>query len=566
MSNPTPQQWASRAGAAAQGGDAPGALRILDEARQAYPQEAGLWHYSGKLALQAGNPGAAADFFARACDLAGGKVEFAIDQAIALTSAGRLREALDLLAHIESAGTDRASYWSARANAARSHGDAADAADWYERALALEPQRATALHGRAGLALERGEADAVARFDKALQVDAGNAQLWLGKAQALDVAGDTRGARTIIEQVVAQAPHYTDALFFLAQLRQAQGEEDYTSHYADAAAKVPQDPNIPDSWARTLAGMDSNAEAANVIGEARARFPQIERFKMLEAIYAGANGDDDRAEMLFADLDDSSDDRKVHEARHRIRRGEFDHAEALLEVAEEQVSHDIRAWALRGILWRLSGDPREEWLHEQANLHGLLPLQDAESVLPPAIAKLHALHDGSPLPLGQSLRGGTQTRGRLFDRGEPEFQRLRAAIEATLEDYRAGLPARDPAHPLLRHRETDWRIVGSWSVRLSGGGDYHTSHIHPQGIVSSALYCELPDEVTEDDADRHGWLELGRPPPDLRLELGPITVIRPRAGHLALFPSTLYHGTRPFDDGRRMTVAFDVALADKPSG
>ncbi len=566
MSSLTPQQWASRAAATAQGGDARAALQMLAEARQAFPQEAGLWHYSGKLALQSGDPGAAADFFAKACELAGGKVEFAIDQAIALTTANRHREALDLLAAIEGAATDRASYWSARANAARGHGDAGDAAGWYDRALALEPQRSTALQGRAGLALERGEDDAVARFDRALQVDAGNALLWLGKAQALDVAGDVTGARTIIEQVVAQAPHYTDALFFLAQLRQAQGEQDYTSHYADAAAKVPQDPNIPDSWARTLAGMDSNAEAADVIAVARARFPQVERFKLLEAIYAGAAGDDDRAEVLFADLDDTSDDRKVHESRHRIRRGEFDRAEALLEVAEYQVSHDIRAWALRGILWRLSGDPREEWLHEQANLYGLRPLHDAESVLPPAIARLHDLHDGSPLPLGQSLRGGTQTRGRLFDRGEPEFQRLREAIEATIEDYRAGLPAADATHPLLRHRETDWRIVGSWSVRLSGGGDYHTSHIHPQGIVSSALYCELPQEVADHDPEQHGWLELGRPPPDLRLELGPIAVIRPRAGHLALFPSTLYHGTRPFDDGRRMTVAFDVALADKPSG
>lgn len=542
----------------------PGAQRILHEARQTHPQEAGLWHYSGKLALQAGDPATAADFFAEANRLVGGKVDFAIDQAIALTSAGRNREALELFARNEQAGASRASYWSARANAARNHGDAADAAAWYEQALALEPQRATALHGRAGLALERGEDDAVARFETALQVDAGNALLWLGKAQALDVAGDVSAARAIIEQVIAQAPHYTDALFFLAQLRQSQGEEDYTSHYGEAAAKVPQDPNIPDSWARTLAGMDSNAEAADVIAEARKRFPQIERFKLLEAIYAGAAGDDGRAEELFRDLDDSSDDRKVHEARHRIRRGEFDRAEALLEVAEQQSTHDIRAWALRGILWRLSGDPREEWLHQQANLHGLRPLHDANNVLPEAIAHLHQLHDGSPLPLGQSLRGGSQTRGRLFDRVEPVLQRLRTAIEATLEEYRAALPAADRTHPLLRHREMPWRIVGSWSVRLSGGGDYHTSHIHPQGIVSSALYCELPHEVAEHDPDQHGWLELGRPPPDLRLDLGPIRVIRPRAGHLALFPSTLYHGTRPFADGRRMTVAFDVALADKP--
>ena len=59
--------------------------------------------------------------------------------------------------------------------------------------------------------------------------------------------------------------------------------------------------------------------------------------------------------------------------------------------------------------------------------------------------------------------------------------------------------------------------------------------------------------------DGEGWLELGRPPADLRLDLGPVTSLRPREGYLALFPSTLYHGTTPFAQGRRMTVAFDIA-------
>ena len=562
MSTTTPQQWAAQAGAAAQAGDLPRALKLLEGARTAYPEEAGLWHFTGKLLLQNGDAADAAGYFAKAAALAPDNLGFAVDEAIALSGADRHTEALAVLARVEEAGKDQVFYCSTRGNSERYAGNAAASAYWYDRALQLDPQRPKALHGRASLALERGESDAVARFDRALAVDAGNAMLWMGKAQALDVAGDVAGARKIMDQIVAQAPTFIDGLFFLAQLRQAQGEADYCSHYGTAAARVPQDPSIPDAWARTLAGMDHNTAAADVIAAARARLPQVERFRLLEAIYAGAGGDDDRAELLFAGLDDPSDDRKVHEARHRIRRGEYDHAERLLAEAEEQSPDDIRAWALRGILWRLTGDPREDWLHQQAGLHGLRPLHDAEQVLPPAIAQLHLLHDNSPLPLGQSLRGGTQTRGRLFDRGEPEMQALRKAIEATVETYRSELPPADGTHPLLRHRAADWRIVGSWSVRLSGGGDYHTSHIHPQGVVSSALYCQLPDAVGSDEEQQAGWLELGRPPPDLRLDLPPIRVIQPREGHLALFPSTLYHGTRAFGEGRRMTVAFDVALAN----
>jgi hypothetical protein len=308
--------------------------------------------------------------------------------------------------------------------------------------------------------------------------------------------------------------------------------------------------------------MDRNTEAAEVMARARAAFPTIERFALMEAIYAGAGGDDARAEAIFATLDEQSTDRLLHEARHRMRRGEHDRAEALLAQVMLADPADVRGWALRGIAWRLLGDPREDWLHQQAGLHDLLPLRHAERVLPPAIACLHRLHDCSPLPLGQSLRGGTQTRGQLFDRIEPELSALHAAIAATLEDYRAALPAHDSSHPLLRHSAANWRISGSWSVRLAGGGDHHTSHIHPQGIVSSALYCLLPECLKGNERNREGWLELGRPPPDLRLDLPPIRVIEPREGHLALFPSTLYHGTLPFGEGRRMTVAFDVTLAE----
>ncbi|MCB2065712.1 MAG: tetratricopeptide repeat protein [Erythrobacter sp.] len=557
------RDWAARAVNAAQAGDRAGALAVLAEALTFHPADPGLWHYSGSLRLQLGDAAGAAEKFAKARALLPGNFDYAVDQAIALSADNRHREALEVLEAVEAAGAPFAHYCSTRANAERGAGNAAAAADWYDRALRIEPRRPKALHGRASVALERGEADALARFDAALQVDRGNPYLWLGKAQALDVAGEVEGARQIAQQLAEQAPQFTDALFFLAQLRKAQGEADFASHYAEAARRAPQDPAIPQAHARTLAGMDLHAEAATVMAQARRTFPAIAAFALAEAVHAGAAGDHARAEAIFAGLNEQSAERKVQEAQHRIRRGEYDRAEVLLAEAEPLLPTDISAWSLRGVLWRLTGDPREDWLHRQAGLHDLLPLRDADRVLATAIARLHELHDSSPMPLGQSLRGGSQTRGQLFDRREPEFAALHAAIRATLEDYRAALPAPDPAHPLLRHRGANWRISGSWSVRLAGGGDFHIPHVHPQGIVSSALYCLLPPGVTGNPADREGWLELGRPPPDLCVDLPPLRVIEPREGHLALFPSTLYHGTRPFGAGQRMTVAFDVTLADK---
>ncbi|MXO89482.1 tetratricopeptide repeat protein [Altererythrobacter aquaemixtae] len=524
-----------------------------------YPQEAPLWNSAGGMLLRLGDAAEAVEHFAQAAELQPANMEFAINGAIALSAANRHRDAIAELDRFAEQGRTSAVYCSTRGTAERGLGNPKEAAFWYDLAISLEPGRIKALHGRARVALDRGEETALQRFDRALNLNNGDADLWLGKAQALDVQGNQSGAREIAEALVKQAPGWTEGLRFLAQLRLAEGEEDFTSHYGDAAKAVPQDPNIFAEWISVLAGLDFNERAASLASRAQAIFPHINHFTLQEAINAGAMGDNDRAERLFAKLERDDPERWLHEARHRIRRGEFDRADTLLGQIIEADPWSISAWALRGVVWRMIGDARSDWLHGGDKLVDLVPLHDADRILPKVIPLLHGLHDGSPLPLGQSLRGGSQTRGILFDRTEPEFAELHDAIAASVEDYRSKLPPADPTHPLLRHRDNAWSLAGSWSVRLSGGGDFHTAHIHPQGIVSSALYLEMP-APKPGDTDKAGWLEVGRPAADLALDLEPIRIIEPKPVHMALFPSTLYHGTRPFAEGQRMTVAFDVTL------
>ena len=43
------------------------------------------------------------------------------------------------------------------------------------------------------------------------------------------------------------------------------------------------------------------------------------------------------------------------------------------------------------------------------------------------------------------------------------------------------------------------------------------------------------------------------------MDLDPLVTLEPKAGTLVLFPSYLYHGTRPFAAGERLSVAFDVS-------
>ncbi|MGI8944128.1 MAG: tetratricopeptide repeat protein [Qipengyuania sp.] len=551
-----PRDFHARAMAAERAGDRAGAGSIMEEGLAAQPHDAALRNSAGSLAMRSDEAARAEELFRSAIELEPANLEFAINLAIALDRQSRHGEAADLLVQRERAGAGVPRYWSVRGAAERAARRLAAAQTSYDRCLSLEPGHKRALHGRARVAIERGEADAHARFERALTANPGEPDLWLGKAQALDVEGDAAGARRIMEQVVAQAPGYLEGLKFLAQLRLAAGEEDFAAPYAEAAQKLPADPRIPMAHTEILAGLDHAARAAQVAAEAAERFPGEPLFRFLEAVHAGSAGEDDRAETIFASLELDTPERHLHEARHRIRRGEAERAEALLDAVSEVRPWSIEAWALRGIAWRLAGDWRAQWLHGQEGLVQRLPLRGAADLPLRATAHLRVLHANSPLPLGQSLRGGTQTRGILFDRPDPVLAELREAILLTIEDYREHLPPYDEAHPLLRYRKDDMQLAGSWSVRLTGGGDHHTAHIHPQGIVSSALYLVVPPDSAGEQ--QRGWLEVGRPPPDLRLDLPPLETIRPEPGFLALFPSTLYHGTTPFGEAERVTVAFDA--------
>jgi hypothetical protein len=171
-------------------------------------------------------------------------------------------------------------------------------------------------------------------------------------------------------------------------------------------------------------------------------------------------------------------------------------------------------------------------------------------------ATLRTLHGERAPPIGQSVRGGTQTAGQLFLRSDPEIVMLTDALAAAIRQFFGSLPNADPRHPLLKHRDMGIAFGPSWSIRFTGSG-HHAAHFHPNGILSSACYIALPDTLA-DPIEKPGWLEIGRPPPELRTDLGPLATFEPKPGRLVLFPSFLFHGTRPFTGGERLTVAFDL--------
>jgi len=162
-------------------------------------------------------------------------------------------------------------------------------------------------------------------------------------------------------------------------------------------------------------------------------------------------------------------------------------------------------------------------------------------------------------PLGQSLRGGVQTSRGLTGIDDPVIQAYISALDGPIRQYLRHIRD-DPGHPLTARNTGAYRIAGSWSAKLQGGGR-HVNHVHSDGWISSSYYVSVPPE-TEDETRRAGWIKFAEPPHVTIPPSPPLKWIQPKAGMLVLFPSYLWHGTEPIDEGStRVTAPFDIVPA-----
>lgn len=176
--------------------------------------------------------------------------------------------------------------------------------------------------------------------------------------------------------------------------------------------------------------------------------------------------------------------------------------------------------------------------------------------------ELDSLHTTRFQPIDQTLRGGTQTLGQLFDAPTPLIVEVRHAIAEAVQNYVRQLPD-DAAHPMRERAAAgagDFSFIGSWSCRLSSRG-FHTNHVHPMGWISSAYYVRLPGGI-DDEVQRQGWLRFGESNMVLNEHDSADRYVKPEVGRLVLFPSFYWHGTVPFsDDHDRLSIAFDAVPA-----
>lgn len=131
---------------------------------------------------------------------------------------------------------------------------------------------------------------------------------------------------------------------------------------------------------------------------------------------------------------------------------------------------------------------------------------------------------------------------------------LTAAVQRRAEQARHA-----PAHAFDRAVPRDFRLY-SWGVIIREKG-HQAPHFHPHGWLSGVYYIEVPDDITDTDPTRSGWIEFGRGDERWNKQTTemPIHQVKPETGTLLTFPSYFWHNTRPLrTNKRRISFAFDA--------
>lgn len=443
--------------------------------------------------------------------------------------------------------------------AARAAGESAIAAQAFAAAARLAPRDPLIAHSYARTALEAGQ-HASSLFAQAATLAPQDGGVILGHAAALLHEGRADAAIARLTEVLHANPLWIEGQRSLAAIMAQMGGDPLAAIRA-AIARHPRSAELHHcAIAIALQARDlERADAA--VAAARGALGMAGWLIPIAAHVASERGAIDAADGYLAGAGAPGDPGSAWlHARHLIRARRPEAASALLEPMIGTPG-DAPLWPYLSLAWRMLGDSRAAWLEADPRFVGVYDLGLSPADLAALADQLRSLHFAKAAPLDQSVRGGTQTDGNLLLRIETPLRELKTGILAIVDRHIAQLPPSPPAgqspHPTLPRQRSPQRIAGSWSVRLTDAG-FHTDHVHPQGWFSSALYLALPETLGHGGADHAGWLSLGEAR-DLVPELEPFRLIEPKPGRLVLFPSSMWHGTRAFSAGERLTVAFDIA-------
>ena len=363
--------------------------------------------------------------------------------------------------------------WQVLGLAHRQLDDLAPAVEALTKAAALAPERRA--HRPQPWRARRMEAGlpAIDLFERALRA---RAQRRLGPARPR--RGAVRGGR--IEAAIAGLEDAARASIragcqghaTVARLRWLRGERDgLTASFERALAAAPREIALWRELIDTLMHAARYDEALAAVARGRAAAAGEPGLRRARGGRVAEQGETEAADALFAAL---GADRARHHggalhappaARRPPGRGV-----GLRRPLARPRPATICSSPYQSAAWRLTGDPRWQWLEGDDRLIGVYDLGDELPSLDALAERLRGLHlVAAPAARTIAARRHPDRRAAVR-RIEPEIRALRRADR---RDGRAPhRPAAAAASPAIRPcspRRAPIRFSGSWSVRLTGG-------------------------------------------------------------------------------------------------
>ncbi len=436
----------------------------------------------------------------------------------------------------------------------------AEAKIHYKRQLQLQPNSATARYGMGTVLLELGDASA-ARDTFAGLVSAGNHQpairFMLGRAQAELMQLDDAKANL-------RSAHEADptgmTLTELGNVLWMAGEQDEFSTLLTAASG---DWALRPTAAELLRQAGEPVQALHYLKGAPQQAIAVSSAIAAQA-YLDLNQPEQAEQAAMLSLQTIPGQRPVVGAliSALLMQGRAEEALGYINTMRAAEPHGQHWIAYQATAFRLLGDERYQQLVDLERyvrpyrLPTPAGYQSLDAFNQSLRVVLEGLHRYQRRPLNQSLRGGTQTSIDLLAVENPVVQAYLAALKTPIREYLADI-GRAEGHPLTSRNQGKFRLAGCWSVRLGGGGK-HVSHVHPEGWISSAYYVQTPPELN-DESRKAGWIGFEQPAFATRPPTTAARWIKPEPGMVVLFPSYVWHGTNPIDEGStRLTAPFDV--------
>ncbi len=441
------------------------------------------------------------------------------------------------------------------------------------KSLHIAPDNPVALNNIATTSLKLGELDTYVDYaERAYQVAPKNQDIAANLARAYERVGEADKSARLYQQAIDLNPYNTethrDYSRFLWSLDKKGAYLDAVDHSLDKASEDE----------RVLGLLLLKGELAYRAGDLNRAFDAYSRSlsidQSVEAMMGRAGIHAARKQLSDA-YSDYKDALRLAPANGEIRHefatfllGQHDFVRARETLAwEAPREHLQRQIALEATLDRAEGGERYRTIYNYDAFTTKMTIDPPvgygtlDNFLTAVEEELSDLFNTTQQPIDQTLYGGTQTKGDLWETQNQVLLDLKNALFKTACRFVDTLSV-DSDHPFLKHvpdmRTSFLEYAGSWAVKLQSGGG-HVDHIHPEGWLSSAHYVVVPDAIRQGEGNgRGGWLRLGAVPID-GLDLPAEHYIRPEPGALILFPSYFWHGVEPFEsDQFRITTPFDL--------